>query len=256
MERHKLPNGLEVFHINPGETRFLYAEIFEAGVYGRHGIALPDAACVFDVGANIGMSALYFRQQRPNVRLYLFEPAPLVFETLRANMRLHRIDARLFDCALSRRAGTASFTYYPNNTIMSGLYADAGDRATTKAFMLSSGFAQDEAEALLGQTFKAASFSCQLRTLSEIIEEEQVERIDLLKIDVEKSERDVLDGLRDPDWPKVKQIVIEVHDLDGRMAALEAELTARGFDVAVDQDPSLAGTNLYDVFGVRGPGRG
>jgi hypothetical protein len=41
MERHKLPNGLEVFHINPGETRFLYAEIFEAGVYGRQGIALP-----------------------------------------------------------------------------------------------------------------------------------------------------------------------------------------------------------------------
>ena len=116
---------------------------------------------------------------------------------------------------------------------------------------MNTGVAPEDADALLGQAFKATSFRCQLRTLSEIIDEERVEQIDLLKIDVEKSERDVLDGLRDSDWPRVRQIAIEVHDVDGRLAALQAELTARGFDVAVDQDPTLAGTNLYDLFGVR-----
>ena len=46
-------------------------------------------------------------------------------------------------------------------------------------------------------------FACQLKTLSEVIRESQVERIDLLKVDVEKSELDVLAGIDEDDWPKI-----------------------------------------------------
>ena len=43
------------------------------------------------------------------------------------------------------------------------------------------------------------------------------EKIDLLKIDVEKGELEVLNGIEDADWPRIHQIVMEVHDLDGRV---------------------------------------
>ena len=40
----------------------------------------------------------------------------------------------------------------------------------------------------------------QLTTLSDVLREENVTRIDLLKIDVEKSEMDVLLGIDEQDW--------------------------------------------------------
>src|SRR5262249_60403938 len=58
---------------------------------------------------------------------------------------------------------------------------------------------------------------CPMRTVSEIIREQQVPHIDLLKVDVEKAELDVLEGIEATDWPRIRQVVVEVHDLDGRL---------------------------------------
>ena len=48
--------------------------------------------------------------------------------------------------------------------------------------------------------------------LSDIIRENQIHRIDLLKIDAEKAEMDIIKGIEAHDWPKIKQIVLEIHD--------------------------------------------
>ena len=56
--------------------------------------------------------------------------------------------------------------------------------------------------------------------------------IALLKLDVEGAELDALRGLGDADWSRVRQVVVEAHDGgEGRVAALEALLRARGFEV-------------------------
>src|SRR4029079_3076700 len=70
--RYDLPNGMPVSHQNPGETDFLYQEIFEQRCYLRHGITLPDAACVFDVGAHIGLFTLFVRQESPRATVHAF----------------------------------------------------------------------------------------------------------------------------------------------------------------------------------------
>ncbi len=61
--------------------------------------------------------------------------------------------------------------------------------------------------------------TCRLRTLSEVIESEGVTRIDLLKVDVEGAEAAVLDGCAEKDWPRIRQVVVEVHDADGTARA-------------------------------------
>ncbi|WP_247235224.1 FkbM family methyltransferase [Telluribacter sp. SYSU D00476] len=78
--------------------------------------------------------------------------------------------------------------------------------------------------------------ACQLRTLSEVLHEQQVARVDLVKIDVEGGEWDVLRGVHDDDWPRLRQLVIEVHDLHNRVADMTGFLQTRGYEVIVDQE--------------------
>jgi len=45
--------------------------------------------------------------------------------------------------------------------------------------------------------------------------------------------------------------VVEVHDVDGRLEAVKALLGRHGFRLTVEQDPTLTGTNLYNLYAVR-----
>ncbi|HYF03151.1 MAG TPA: FkbM family methyltransferase [Patescibacteria group bacterium] len=77
---------------------------------------------------------------------------------------------------------------------------------------------------------------CELQPVSNIIKNENISRIDLMKIDVEGAEFDVLQGIADGDWPKIRQFVIEVHDIDNRVKAMTEFLQSRNYTVVVDQE--------------------
>ena len=98
---------------------------------------------------------------------------------------------------------------------------------------------------------QGTKITCQLKTLSDVIREQHIDRIDLLKIDVEKSELDVLAGIEDGDWPRIRQIVIEAHDVNGNLSYLTALLQRQGYSVVTEQDEYLKGSTLYNVFAVR-----
>jgi 31-O-methyltransferase len=252
MRQLTLPDGLSVFSLNADETRFVHREVFGARCYLQHGIELHDGDCVFDVGANIGLSSVFFHRERKGVRIYAIEPSPAACECLRANIELHGVDAHVFECGLSRESGTAEFTFYPANTVRSGFHADLEtDRGTTKTYMLNSGFSPRAAEMFIGFLFKKTTFSCRLRTLSEIIDEEHVSRIDLLKVDTERSERDVLAGIRAEHWDLIRQIAVEVHDEGGGLDEVQRLLAEHRFKATAEQDPLLDGTALFSVFATR-----
>lgn len=250
----ELPNGLPILHRNHGETSYLYHDIFEARHYLQNGISLGDGDCVFDVGANIGLFTLQVCTSVSNVTVFAFEPIPEIFETLTLNVAVHACSATLFPLGLSDTAGAAPFTYYPRLSLMSGRYAEAGqDAEVVRRFERhrAAGLMSDEAlDEVLRAHLDGTTVECRLSTLSEIIREHHVERIDLLKLDVERSELDVLAGLGEPDWPKIRQIVAEVHDID-RVGRLTALLEQHGFKHTIDQSPALEGSNLYNVYAVR-----
>jgi len=252
MRRLSLPDGLEVFSLNADETRFVHGEVFESRCYLQHGIELRDGDCVFDVGANIGMASIFFGKERQGVRIFAFEPSPAAYQCLQANVELHGANARTFDCGLARAPGIAEFTFYPANSVMSGFHADLEkDRATTKTFMIKSGFAPRHADLFLDSKFKKETFPCRLRTLSEIVDEHHVARIDLLKVDVEKSEREVLAGIREEHWGLIRQVVVEVHDENGALDGVQGLLSKHGFETTAEQDPQLKGTTIFTVFARR-----
>lgn len=258
--RYKLPNSLEIAHQSKAETDYFYEDIFENQVYLKHGIKLSDRACIFDVGANIGLFTLFVNQKCRSPTIYAFEPAPPLFEILRLNTNLHQVNAKLFNCGLSGEPKTATFTFYPNSSGMSSFYADpAAEKAILKTIMLNqlqrgmAGMEQvmEYSDELLEERFKGKRFACQLRTLSDVISENNIERIDLLKIDVQKSELDVIKGIKENDWPKIKQIVIEVHDMQGRLGQIKDLLRMRNYNVISEQENLYESSTIYNVYAVR-----
>ncbi len=249
----QLPNHLHVFQLNRVETQWLYNEIFVDQSYLKHDVTLADGDCVFDVGANIGLFTLFVHQRCPRAQVYAFEPIPPIFEALQNNTKLYGLSTHLFQCGLSSETRKADFTFYPSFSAMSGMYAAAQeDEEVTRATLRN----QDESlvqytDELLADRFKSETFVCQLKTLSEIIRENAIQRIDLLKIDVEKSELDVLKGIQEEDWQKIKQIVIEVHDRGGHLAQIVNLLKRHGYDLTVEQANLLANTGLYSIYAIR-----
>ena len=201
----------------------------------------------------LGFLIIFFHRERLGISACMrFEPSPAACKCLKANIELHGVDARVFECGLSSSSGVAQFTFYPANSVRSGFHADLeADRATTRTYMLNTGFAPKHADLFLNYKFKQVTFPCPLRTLSEVIDEERVTQIDLLKVDVEKSERDVLARNRGRHWGLIRQVVVEVDDCAGSLAQIQSLRGNRGFQVDTEQDPLLKGTAVYDVFASR-----
>ena len=265
--RYRLPNGLMVSQQNRHETDYLYWEIFEQRCYARQGIRLGEAPVIFDVGANIGMFTLFAGLHRPGAKIYAFEPLGPIFNDLEVNTSGLGLDVIRFHFGLSDRERTERFTYYPRYSTMSGQSAfanAASEQEVIKRYLenerqqgsATAAVLLEEADELLAGRFAGETHQVTLRRLSDILREQGIGRIDLLKIDVQRAEMDVLLGIDEVDWPKVRQVVMEVHDAvgeptEGRVREITRLLERHGFSVEVEQDELLAGTDRYNLFAVQ-----
>ncbi len=261
-DRYTLPNHLEIAHLNQYETEYLYQEIFGDRVYLRHGIVFNEDDCIIDVGANIGLFTLFAQQQCPQGTIYAFEPAPHAFEKLEINAKLYCQNVHLFNCGLGAENKQETFTFYPRSSVFSSFAADTEqDEKAIRSVILNILRRDDTldeetlevlADEFLKDRLDRHIYQAQLRSLSEIIEEYQIERIDLLKLDAEKSELAIIQGIKEHHWALIKQIVIEVHDQEGStIAAVMDLLTAKGFEFAIDQESLLQGSGLYNIYAIR-----
>lgn len=257
-----LPNGLEVACQSAKETDHIFEDIFEHRVYLSHGITLWDGACVFDVGGNIGLFTVFLHQTFRDLATYTFEPAPPLFQILHYNAARYggAGRAKLFPCGISDRFGTASLTFYPYSSGMSSFYGNQQEeRDVLRAILENQRSAGDgeaavvleRSEDFLDARLTSVTYDCPLVPLSHIIRQEGVQSIDLLKIDVQKSEIDVLRGLAPEDWARVRQIAMEVHDLDGQLALVQDLLAQNGFNVVTEQDPLYRNSVMYNLYAVQ-----
>ncbi len=260
--RYTLPNRLEIAHLNQYETEYLYQEIFVERVYLKHGIVLNDDDCIVDVGANIGLFTLFAQQKCPQGTIYAFEPAPHAFEKLQLNAKLYCQNAHLFNCGLGAENQEETFTFYPRSSVFSSFAADTEqDEKAIRSVILNmlrrnNSLEGESLEALADEFLKdrldQEIYQAQLRNLSEIIEEYKLERIDLLKLDAEKSELAILQGIKDNHWSLIKQIVMEVHDQEGStIKEVMRLLKEKGFEFVVDEETLLQGAGLFNIYATR-----
>ena len=91
---------------NSFSDAFVLCEVFKGNDYLKNPIAKPKV--IFDLGANIGLTAMRFHAAYPEASIYCFEPDPENFAKLALNAAgIPQIKA--FDCGLSDKAETLTF---------------------------------------------------------------------------------------------------------------------------------------------------
>ena len=282
MHRVRLPNGLEIQIASSIEAAVLYREIVEERTYERHGIAVAPGATVFDVGAHVGLFAIHMTRQVPGVRLHAFEPIPALFEALTRNIVDHAPAVRASNVALADREGDAVFEIDRFLTIAATMHPtalrDGADRrapvsrwaaaavadlhrvqpsVTTRLAGSALGHPVGRVLALTALAPIAVVLDvrrrlflqrhrCRLQTLPAAMRDARVDRVDLVKLDVEGAEEAVLAGIDDRTWPQIRQFVIEVHDVDGRLDRLRALLERHGYRTTIAREDWA----LHELLGI------
>lgn len=129
--------------------------------------SLPKEAVVFDIGANIGMTAVI--AAKTGAQVYAFEPDPNIFPSLVATIKANSSSVEAFNMALGADEGSLSFFSNPASASASHL--------VTKD--------------TLGH---AATSNVQISTIDAFAKAHRIDRLDFIKIDVEGFEVDVLRG--------------------------------------------------------------
>jgi phthiocerol/phenolphthiocerol synthesis type-I polyketide synthase E len=256
-----LPNGLRIRYQSRAEALYFYKSIFEDRCYFRHGVTLRPGSVVLDVGANIGMFSICAALEEPTAKIYSFEPVPPLFDILEFNLFDISEEAKAFNIGLSDHAGEAIISYYPENPGMSSFKASLTDeRRVLTAILDNSRKAGNTlagavllhgAEDFLAHRLRTETFNVPLKTISQFIRDQAIEAIDLVKIDVQKLEMEVLNGIEVVDWERIRQIVAEVHDIDAHVSQARDMLHAHGFKVVIEQDDLYRDTNIFNLYAIR-----
>ncbi len=260
---------MDLHSINPWEVSFLREEV---GGYFANGVELAPGATVLDVGANVGVfSAAVYERLAGDVRIYAFEPLPPLFEKLARNAEdffAGRLKALPF--GLSAGEDELDFSYFPGATIFSSSWRDEGNveaerRRVTASIveMIRRGGLGPAARrvpapvlrGLVGRKLRVMreleTHRVRVRPLSPVLDEEGVDRIDLLKVDVEGAELEVLRGIEDRHWPLVRQAVVEVERWSANRDRVRDVFATRGFAVEAVQDPVQRAADIGMVFALR-----
>jgi FkbM family methyltransferase len=267
-----LADGTVVSCLQRHEVPIVHREVQS---YFSKNLRLMPGDTVFDVGAHIGLFSLevYQRCQR-DVRLYAFEPVEDIFNVLRANIErcTSGDQLKIFDFGLSSTSEPAVFAYYPHAPVLSTAYPDEkADLEVVKEATLNNIMHFAEAPLALRclrrvpaclrapmihhaikKTLCSKPVMCRMETLSRVVRDHGIERIDFLKIDAEKAELEIFRGIEAQDWPKIQQVVVDVHDSNDRLDTMTALLHEHGLSkIVVDQPPTLKQSNIYSVFATR-----
>jgi FkbM family methyltransferase len=146
---------------------------------------------IIDAGANIGLSSIYFANKFPNAKIIAIEPEIENFEILERNV-----------------------SKYPNIIpLCAALWGTVGQidlwdtGLGTNAYMT----IQSDSHSLIKTPKLDLLNHINTITIKNILEDYDLERVSLLKMDIEGAEKEVFDNSRD--WiQKIDSIIIELHE--------------------------------------------
>lgn len=250
--RRAKAGDLGLHHINPWEAAYLGQEVEQ---YFSHGITLEPGATVVDVGANIGVfSAHVHRLLGGDVRIFASEPLPPIYETLERNAR-ERLGGTVtpLPYGFSAQEEELEFTYFPLATLLSSTYRNE-DNVADEQVRITRSIVDFVKQGHAGPALRRVpafivrgviryrvrgmrtmrSYRVRVRPLSDVIDEHGIDRIDLLKIDVEGAEAKVLQGIEDRHWPLIRQAVVEVEGWRDNHHTVQEFFTSRKFEVVAE----------------------
>ena len=224
-----LPNGLTFYPTHRrqlGMASYLLKEIFKQKFYARKGFELKAGDTVIDVGANMGMFALWVAPQIAPGKVYCVEPTSIV-ETITDNAQRNKLDNVVVMQTALGKPGIFEMIEYPGYNIVN--HSAKFDHAPwVKYFM----------KLLYGKYEEAPrKIECPCQSLEGLLDSQGVTSVDLLKIDCEGAEYEILDATTDATLQRVKRIAMEFHELapEHDHRNLVTRLERAGFSVVVEK---------------------
>jgi FkbM family methyltransferase len=270
MKQLTLPNGEKIHYIDKLTAEYIYNEIYVENMYLQHGLRVNDGDVIFDVGANIGLFSRFIASQASGLEIFTFEPIPQIFQVLQANLSDVHANFHNYNVGLGREEKDVTFYYYPR---VSGdstpvpfdwdkkvqLYLKEYEDILCEDFPEARNVPNSQrkafVESILKTMYKAKQIEGKIVPLSQIIIENNIETIDLLKIDAENYEWEVISGIEDKDWEKIQQVAIEIHQhIKGGETLLndiKTFLTQKGFSTAVGEETRETKLDVYMLYGKR-----
>ena len=242
-------DGFSAYTAAEMEARFIHNEIFNDHCYDIE--KFSDTPFIVDAGANIGMFSMYMKRKYPSAKILAFEPAPVTYGILQRNLELNNAaDVQVHQCALGAQETTDTLTFFP---LLPGNSTFVPEEKEVMKTLLEGVQPREVIDKMFSTVEKV---KVPVKRLSEFLKAEgNVETIDLLKIDVEARELDVCQGLDDEHWAKVRNVILEIFDVGGALAAMEQFLKSKGFTVgtelAIKGQDDPAKPKLYNVLGRR-----
>ena len=143
---------------------------------------------IVDAGGNIGVLSLLALATYPNARILCYEPEASNLDIIRKNVRLNAAEKHItcFKEAIDNTTGMKTF-YLSQAEYAHSLEKSADSR-------------------------HAGEISVATTTIERIMQDNHIKRLDLLKLDIEGTEYSVLRNLPLELYPRIKNIVLEIHD--------------------------------------------
>jgi FkbM family methyltransferase len=144
---------------------------------------------IIDAGANIGMAAIYFANKYKDARIIAIEPESANYELLKKNTE-----------------------NYANITVIkAALWKTTGEIFLFDTGLGNDGFMTGENSMDTKTPIKTIKQTIETTTIDEILDEFHINSIDILKIDIEGSEKEIFESCEN--WiHNTNSIIIELHE--------------------------------------------
>lgn len=227
-------DGLEypIFLRQKTLDRFVADEIFGRGCYdtsmvnSRHyddykeWLDVREPRFILDAGGNIGLAAIYYAVQFPQAQIVTIEPDDdnyfLLCKNIKPYKNITAIKGALWDKKETLFIANREDAVWDDGTLNAGKY-------------------------MVGSSGAEREKGVESFTIDEIIEKYDMDKIDILKMDIEGAEREIFSGEYDKWLPKVKLFVLEHHDFykPGATKAVFRAISDYDFHFLYDNSDSL-----------------
>lgn len=185
-------NGIKIkLRVNSTDL-MAFTHVWLLKEYGKDDFEIKDTDIVIDIGAHIGLFALFSSQFCKNGKIYCFEPVKENFDLLESNLKINDIkNVVAINGAVSTITGVITI-YLNNDESGHSMYVKGEKQIQVKSF-----------------------------SLKDIFELYKIKKCNFIKIDCEGEEYKIIESLTDMCFEKINKMCIEYHFADTKPELLQ-----------------------------------
>jgi FkbM family methyltransferase len=153
-------------------------------------LSLPKNATVVDAGGNVGLFSYFLKKRFPDSKILIVEPGIELLPIIRKNLSKWESDITIIPKALANKNGTITFYISENSAQLNSIFYEAV-----------APIVKDKAH------IRKETVPC--ITLSDLLKENNIKKLDLLKIDIQGGEYPVLKN-NPSEMQKINSLLAEV----------------------------------------------